>query len=486
MDAEAIVPARADAMLGCSIIPQEPLAHAPSWGDVTAIPLRTQSPADRLQSLADAGTLTDVGDALSRARPSPHLARWGIEAHADDGVVACRAHVLGRRVLMAAQDERFLRGAVGEEHGRALGRLLQVARSERPAAVVLLMASGGVRLHEANAGEVALAFALRALLDARASGIPVLALAVRDVFGGASVLASAATAVAMLPGARLGVSGPKVIATVRGTRELDPEDRDAVERLFGRDARAASGVASTLPDETAAIRAWIAGHAQAHPDFAKQVLATHDTLRRRIASSPGASLEWAPLPPGWRAAGVWHGDAPLWHRDDGLWVLAAAGERALSPRALHALDDALLASGLLRASTQQTLVLLEDSLGHEASVAAERAGLAAFLAHHASVLALLRHAGVRVRALLCGTGHSAAFFAGALQAPVLHALEHARVVAMETPALARVTGLSPDVLAELVERDPVLGHTAHAFAQCGAVARMHRTADASALAALLA
>src|SRR5437016_5177371 len=107
---------------------------------------------------------------------------------------------------MAAQDESFLRGSVGANHGEALRDVFERARNERPAAVVLLLASGGVRLHEANAAELALARALRALLDARVAGIAVLAIAVGDVFGGASILACAADRLAMLPSARLGVS----------------------------------------------------------------------------------------------------------------------------------------------------------------------------------------------------------------------------------------------------------------------------------------
>ncbi len=115
-------------------------------------------PAGRLGALADAGTL-----ALDPpAGASPHLARFGIAAREDDGVVTGRATIGGRRVLVAAQDERFLRGAAGERHARALEALFANAREERPDAVVLVMASGGVRLHEANAAELALARALSA------------------------------------------------------------------------------------------------------------------------------------------------------------------------------------------------------------------------------------------------------------------------------------------------------------------------------------
>jgi len=146
-----------------------------------SVPITRLDPNARLAALADPGTL--VLDAPAGA--SAHLARFGIEARDDDGVVTGSASIGARRVLVAAQDERFLRGAVGANHGRALASLFARARDERPAAVVLVMASGGVRLHEANAAELALARALRALVDARAAGVAVLVIAAGDVFGGA-------------------------------------------------------------------------------------------------------------------------------------------------------------------------------------------------------------------------------------------------------------------------------------------------------------
>src|SRR5256885_12613801 len=67
-------------------------------------------------------------------------------------------------------------GGVGEVHGAKLVGLLRRALLERPAAVLLLAESGGVRLHEANAGLTAVSEVMRALLDVRASGIPVVVL----------------------------------------------------------------------------------------------------------------------------------------------------------------------------------------------------------------------------------------------------------------------------------------------------------------------
>jgi acetyl-CoA carboxylase carboxyltransferase component len=125
-------------------------------------------------------------------------------------------------------------------------------------AVVILAASSGVRLHEANPAEWALARALAALLDLRASGVPVVTVAVADTFGGASVLACAAERIALMPGTRLGLSGPAVIEVARGRDEVDAGDAGAVAALFGAEARAAAGHVELVADDADAVRGWIA------------------------------------------------------------------------------------------------------------------------------------------------------------------------------------------------------------------------------------
>src|SRR6187455_12466 len=206
------------------------------------VPLAALEARARLAALADPGTL--ALDAPAGA--SPDLARFGIAARDDDGIVTGRARVEGRDVLVAAQDERFLRGSVGKRHGDALAALAARASATRPDALVLLLASGGVRLHEANAAELALARALRATIDVRAAGIPVVAIGVGDVFGGASVLACAADRLALLPHVRLGVSGPAVIEAARGRGELAADDADLVVRIFGAAAREHLGLADLV------------------------------------------------------------------------------------------------------------------------------------------------------------------------------------------------------------------------------------------------
>ena len=402
--------------------------------------LADRDPVARLVALADPGTL--VVDPPAGA--SADLARFGIAARDDDGVVTGRASLDGRTVLAAAQDERFLRGAAGASHGRALAALASRALAERPAAVLLVLASGGVRLHEANAAELTLARVVRAMVDLRASGVPVLAIAAGDVFGGASVLACACDRLALLPHVRFGVSGPGVIETARGRDEMAADDADAVARVFGAAARAATGVADLVDDDAATLRAWIDLAIRNAVPFERRVRDIQARLVERIGFS--------------------RADAPWVERDGSTAVVRAAGSTFGAQEAL-AIDAELLAN--LDAGGLTQVKLFEDSSGHEPTRAAETVGLAQFLGHHACVIGLLRSRGVWVDARLVGTGHSAAFFANGLQADRVEALPDARVVAMEAPAMARVLRLDPARLATLIEDDPLLGHPVRHFAALG-------------------
>jgi malonate decarboxylase beta subunit len=126
-------------------------------------------------------------------------------------------------------------GAVGEVHGAKLVGLLQRAVDEQAYAVLLLLESGGVRLHEANAGLIAVSEVMRAILDARAAGVPVVAMigGSNGCFGGMGIAARCANTIVMSEEGRLAMSGPEVIETAHGVEEFDSRDRALVWRTTG-------------------------------------------------------------------------------------------------------------------------------------------------------------------------------------------------------------------------------------------------------------
>ncbi|MBA5688880.1 biotin-independent malonate decarboxylase subunit beta [Rugamonas apoptosis] len=211
---------------------------------------------ERLHALFDAGSF-QAFDAPEQHMASPHLAQFNIPAQPDDGVAVGRARLNGMTVYTAAQEGRFMGGAVGEVHGARLTGLLRRAARDRAAAVVLLIESGGVRLHEANAGLIAISEVMRALLAARAAGVPVVALVggANGAFGGMGIVASCANVVVMSEPARLAMSGPEVIASANGTAEFDPRDRALVWRTTGGKHRYLLGDCQMLvADDMAAFR----------------------------------------------------------------------------------------------------------------------------------------------------------------------------------------------------------------------------------------
>jgi len=192
------------------------------------------SARQRILRLLDPGSFTEFLPPQRRL-VSPHLAQLDAPVSFDDGVVIGRGALHGKTVFAAAQEGGFMGGAVGEVHGAKLVGLLRRAVAERAAAVLLLLDTGGVRLHEANAGLIAVSEVMRAVLDVRCAGIPVIALigSANGCFGGMGIVARCANAVLMSEEGRLAMSGPEVIETAHGVEEFDSRDRALVWRTTG-------------------------------------------------------------------------------------------------------------------------------------------------------------------------------------------------------------------------------------------------------------
>lgn len=210
----------------------------------------------RIPAIFDTGSFEEFLPPSARVA-SPHLAQLDAPVSFDDGVVVGRGLLVGMRVYGAAQEGGFMGGAVGEVHGAKLVGMLRRAIDDRADAVLLLLESGGVRLHEANAGLIAVSEVMRAMLDARDAGIPVVALVggSNGCFGGMGISARCANTVIMSEEGRLAMSGPEVIETANGVEEFDSRDRALVWRTTGGKHRYLLGDCQVLvPDDTAAFR----------------------------------------------------------------------------------------------------------------------------------------------------------------------------------------------------------------------------------------
>jgi malonate decarboxylase beta subunit len=207
----------------------------------------------RLESLLDANSFNEfIGPELRET--SPHLPLFDLPEQFDDGMIVGYGRLDGKPVLVAAQEGRFMGGAFGEMHGAKLTGLLRAARDIASLPVLILFDTGGVRLQEANAGELAIAEIIRALIEARLAGVPVVGLVGgrSGCYGGGGLIAGCCSALAVSEQGRISVSGPEVIETNRGVDEFDSKDRALVWRTMGGKHRRLIGGAEVFADDTVA------------------------------------------------------------------------------------------------------------------------------------------------------------------------------------------------------------------------------------------
>jgi malonate decarboxylase beta subunit len=239
----------------------------------------------RIADLLDGGSFSEILPPAER-HFSPHLPVLGQPVAFDDGIVIGSGLLSGAKVLIAAQEPAFMGGSVGEIHGAKLTGLLERAVQQRPAAVLLLLDTGGVRLHEANAGLIAISEIQRAVFEARHAGIPVIVLigGSNGCYGGIGIVAKCCDHMIISEEGRLSVSGPEVIEAAKGVEEFDARDRALVWRTMGGKHRYLMGDADLIvPDDIAAFRdAAISLLGASRPLTLESITQEHQALQSRM------------------------------------------------------------------------------------------------------------------------------------------------------------------------------------------------------------
>ena len=232
---------------------------------------------------------------------SPHLAVLDLPTAFDDGVIIGEASLKHKKIYIAAQNHAFMGGAIGEINGAKLTGLCLNALKTRPSALVLLLDSGGVRLQEANAGEIAISEIIAALMQVRYSGIPVYGIVAgrNGAFGGIGIISQCLDKIIITENARTGISGPEVIETVMGTDEYDASDRALVWRTCGGRERASLDDGIYVSKSISALRESLANllsHPQ--PFSLASICAENELLHKRLQDyatcSDGIDI-WAKL-----------------------------------------------------------------------------------------------------------------------------------------------------------------------------------------------
>jgi malonate decarboxylase beta subunit len=207
----------------------------------------------RIAGLLDSNSFIEFLGPSERVQ-SPHLHLFDLPSAFDDGVVIGRGKLDGKDVLLAAQEGQFMGGTFAEVSGAKIVGLMRAARDhkELPQTVLLLLDSGGVRLQEANAGELVVAELMRAIIQARSAGVAVIALigGKSGAFGGAGLTAATCSRIAVSEQGRIGVSGPEVIETNKGVEEFDAADKALVWSVDGGKNRRLIGGADAFAEDS--------------------------------------------------------------------------------------------------------------------------------------------------------------------------------------------------------------------------------------------
>ncbi len=243
------------------------------------------SARQRIAGLLDPGSFREILPPTLQ-RTSPHLGLFDAPVSFDDGAVIGEGTLEGKPVFIFAQEGKFRGGSLGEVHAAKIAGLLLRAAAKKPQAVLGVFDSGGVRLEEANAGEIGSTEIMRAIFEAQRAGVPVIGLIGGSCgcFGGASIISSCCDALIASEEGRLSVSGPEVIETIMGVEAFDSRDRALVWRTTGGKNRFLFGKVATLVDDhipafRSAAAALIAPSA---PLSVESLRAERERLARRI------------------------------------------------------------------------------------------------------------------------------------------------------------------------------------------------------------
>ncbi|GAC1322836.1 MAG: hypothetical protein NVSMB28_15700 [Collimonas sp.] len=291
--------------------------------------------------------------------------------------------VAGRQVIAAATNPQCEKGVFGiAECADLRGAVRLALAGKRP--LLLLIDSAGARLHDGPPIQGALRALMTELLDAGLDGLPVLALLGRNVFGGASMLAFAASQRCYAADTLLAMSGPRVLQAAAAA------ERAEVIAAIDGSARCRFGGAEQLLDDNLhsyaqAVRQWLASGPALQSDTA--LAEERQRLEQRLQLAPQAS-----------AASI--------DFDPANATLSCRGHAYVG--AADALHLATLAD-----AAEDALNLYLDSAGHSVQLGDERLLLSQYLMHLAKTLRHRVRAGAPVHVRIAGAISGGIYIAAA-------------------------------------------------------------------------
>lgn len=217
------------------------------WSELEKSSFFDANARERANGLVDEGTFTELLNPRDRYC-SPHLPVLSTAVEFDDGTVTGVGLINKHPVFVVSMEGKFIGGAIGEVNGAKMVETIHLAHKsakrikemhpedydQRRPLVVISFETGGVRLHEANAGLLAHAEVMDAIQDCRGI-VPIVAVVGSKVgcFGGMGFVAAATDVIVMNEEGRIGLTGPEVIEQEIGKEEFDASNKALVYRTTG-------------------------------------------------------------------------------------------------------------------------------------------------------------------------------------------------------------------------------------------------------------
>lgn len=219
---------------------------------------------ERAKNIVDKDTFKELVSPIDRVT-SPHLPILGEAVEFDDGVVTGVGKINKRPVFVISQEGKFIGGSVGEIGGAKIVGAFNIALElydkikakypndyeNRTPAIVFSFETGGVRLHEANAGLLAHAETMEQIQKCRGK-VPVITVVGSKIgcFGGMGFVGVSTDVIIMSELGRIGLTGPEVIEQEMGKKEFDASDKGLVFRTTGAKHKYIMGDANFLVEDT--------------------------------------------------------------------------------------------------------------------------------------------------------------------------------------------------------------------------------------------
>ena len=258
------------------------------WEELEKSSFLDANARQRAIGMVDKGSFTELLGPRDRFT-SPHLPVLGTAVEFDDGTVTGVGRIGKHPVFVISMEGKFIGGAIGEVNGGKMVGTIRLAEKaaarikkehpdeyeDRRPLVVISFETGGVRLHEANAGLLAHAEVMDAFQDCRHK-LPIICVVGSKVgcFGGMGFVAAATDVIIMNEQGRIGLTGPEVIEQEMGKEEFDASNKALVYRTTGAKQKYIMGDCNYLVEDT------IGSFYQAIADVADKPMDAIEKLRR--------------------------------------------------------------------------------------------------------------------------------------------------------------------------------------------------------------